>query len=361
MAAYFKVKGGPNAKEAHVISHEGLNPGLMVYTHPADHYEWGSGLLLNAANGSNLAVNPSGSPTLTLIHNGGDTAAWTAAAVTGGGFDFASTTVAFDGTQSIDATVSANNDVAGFTAPAPLNPQTFSDLRFYMYITAWDTRGTKDVTFQWLNGGTPVGVSVNVTPYVDVTLLNTWQLVDIPISDFQLSTTVAFDELQVTTVDQGQGTPPDYYLDAINLVSSATGSGTLRYVYTPEYGTRYNLLGLTLQAYNSSKQKLTPTEFFGLSSLTNGCVLNYRDKERVFVSLIFRDVWDMLRIGSAQTTVEPDASSGASFAVRFNIPSDQLRIDGSSGQYIELIVRDNLSSLDRFMVTLDLEKYIEES
>jgi len=68
----------------------------------------------------------------------------------------------------------------------------------------------------------------------------------------------------------------------------------------------------------------------------------------------------MLRIGSSQTTVEPDASAGASFGVRFDIPSDQLRIDGSKGQYIELIIRDDLSGLDRFMVTLDLEKYVEE-
>ena len=79
------------------------------------------------------------------------------------------------------------------------------------------------------------------------------------------------------------------------------------------------------------------------------------------MSLIFRDVWDMLRIGSAQATVEPDSSTGATYSVRFDIPSDQLRVDGSKGQYIELIVRDNLEGLDRFMATLDLEKYIEES
>jgi len=346
--------------EAHVVQTNGLHPGLMVYTHPVDQYAWGSTLLSNPTYATAANINPAGSPVLTLIHNGGDTAAWTAAAVSGGGFDFTSTAQAQEGTQSIDASVSVNNDIAGFTAPAPLNPQDFSDLRLYVYFTAFPTQGNKDVEFQWESAGAPVGNAVSIKPYCDTTLFNVWQLVDIPFADFGLGTTPLIDELQIKTVDTGPGNAPDYYLDAVNLVSAAGGSGVERYIFQPGYSEEYNLLGLTLRAYNSSKQKLAPTEFFGLAALANGCVLNYRDKNRVFTSLIFRDVWDMLRIGSVTGNVEPDNGSGATFGIRFNIPSDQLRLDGSKDQYLELIVRDDLTGLDRFMVTLDLEKHTGE-
>lgn len=360
MAGQFKIKGGPNVEEAHVIERERHDPGLMVYNHPADQYEWGSALLSNNTFATSANINPAGSPTLTLIHNGGDNVGWTAAAVSGGGFDFTSTAQAFDGTQSIDATVSVNNDIAGFTAPSPLNPQLYGTLQLRVYITAFATQGNKDVEFQWESTGAPVGNAVSIKPYCDTTLFNTWQLVNIPISDFGLSTTPAIDELTIKTVDTGPGLPPDYYLDAINL-TQAGADGTESFIWRPGYDEDYNLVGLTLRAYNSSKQKLAPTEFFGLAALTNGCVLNYRDKNRVFLSLIFRDVWDMLRIGSATGEVVPDNSTGATFGLRFNIPSDQFRVDGSKDQYIELIVRDDLTGLNRFMITLDLEKYTEES
>lgn len=360
MAGHFKVRGGPMPDEAHVVKQAGLNPGLMAYTHPIDTYEWTSDLLTNTTYGIAANINPAGSPVLTLIHNGGDTVAWTAANVTGSDFIFASTDQAQDGTQSIDATGTSNNDIAGFTAPAPLNPQNFSGLRLYIFIEGFDQKDDKDIRISWDSAGAPVGNDVSIKPYCDTTLQDVWQLVDIPLSDFGLSAVASIDELQIKTIDTGKGAAPNYYLDAISLVSAASGLDVERFTFEPEYGSEYNLKALTLRAYNTGSSNLDPTQFFGLPALSNGCVLNFRDKERVFTSLIFRDVWDMLRIGSSSGEVLAGNGSGATFAVRFDIPSDQLKIDGSKNQYIELIVRDDLTGLGRFMVTLDLEKYVGE-
>lgn len=356
MAAKFRISGGESGAVAHVVEHsEGrLEPGLLTYTHPVDHYQYAIQPLASPEKGVNMATNPA-TPTTTLIHNGTDTVGWTAAAVTGGGFVFDSTAQAFDGTRSIDATVSANNDIAGFTAPAPINPTGFSALTFAMYITAFPTSGTKDVTFQWFDGGTPVGNELSIKPYVNTLTFNSWQTANIPLSDFGLTGAVQVDELRIKTVDSGRGDPPDYYLDAINLASSGA-SGVDTYSFTPNYGEDYSLLKLRITAYNTSKTDANPTEFFGLPALTGGFELILRNKSRVFLSLIARDVWDLLRAPNAEIRTNADGSTGATFIVDFPIPLEHMQVEGTTGTFVEVRIKDDLSGLARLETSLHLAR-----
>ena len=361
MPARFRIEGGGGGPVAHVEEHERHDPGLVVYTHPLDHYEYAIQPLASADYGVNMAINPAAvTPTTTLIHNGLDNVAWTAAAVTGGGFDFTSTAQAFDGTKSIDATVSANNDIAGFTAPAPLNPTDFTAVTFAIYITAFPTSGTKDVTLQLLSGGAAVGNEVSIKPYVNTQALGTWLLANIPLSDFGLAGVTAFDELRIKTVDSGRGAPPDYYLDKIELVQTVTGSGVASYRFQPNFGENYSLLKLRINAYNTSKTAANPTEFFGLPALSGGFELILRNKSRVFLSLIARDVWDFLRAPNAEVRTNADGGTGATFVVDFEIPLEHMLIFGSEGTFIEVRVKDDLSGLARLETSLHLARLEEE-
>ena len=357
MTAKFRIEGGGGGPVAHVEEHERHNPGLVTYTHPLDHYGYSIQPLASSDYGLSMAINPAAvAPTTTLIHNGGDTAAWTAAAVTGGGFDFTSTAQAFDGTQSIDASVSSNNDIAGFTAPAPLNPTDFTALAFAMYITSFPTTGTKDVTLQLLNGGAAVGNEVSVKPYVSTQTLNTWLLANIPLTDFGLAGVTQFDELRIKTVDSGRGSPPDYYLDKIELVQTVTGSGVANYRFQPNFGEDYSLLKLRINAYNTSKTAANPTEFFGLPALAGGFELVLRNKSRVFLSLIARDVWDFLRAPNAEIQTNADGGTGATFILDFEIPIEHMLIFGSEGTFVEVRVKDDLSGLARLETSLHLAR-----
>lgn len=357
MTAKFRIEGGGEGHVATVVTHQNLPAGLVAYTHPLDHKAYSFASLTSTDFGANMAINPAATaPTTTLIHNGTDTVAWTAAAVTGGGFVFNSTAQALDGTQSIDATVSANNDTAGFTAPAPLNPTSFTSFRTGIYITAFPTSGTKDVVLQWYNGGAPVGNSVSIKPYVNILNTNVWQIADIPLVDFGLAGVPLFDELRITTVDSGQGAPPDYYLDVLQLVQTTTGSGTASYRFTPNYGEDYYVKSLQFIAYSTSAGAIDPTKYFGLTALTSGTVLQIRNKSRVLLSLIARDVWDMLRVPSADVDVKPDGSTGGTFVVRFELPEEQMKLFGSQGTYLEVIVRDDLSGLSRLECSAQLAR-----
>lgn len=359
MTAKFRIEGGGSNQVAHVVEHKGTLPGLVSYTHPLDHYNYSVQPLASPDQGVNMAINPSagGAPTATLVHDGGDTVGWTASAVTGGGFDFTSTAQAYDGTQSIDATVSANNDIAGFTAPAPVNPTSFTSLTFAVYITAFPASGTKDVTVQFFNGGAAVGSELSIKPYVNTTVFNVWLLANIPLSDFGLAGVTQFDEIRVKTIDSGRGGPPDYYLDAIKLVQAAGPStGVESYSFTPAFGEDYSLLRLRIRAYNTSKAAADPAEFFGLTALAGGFELILRNKERVLMTLIARDLWDFLRAPNAVISTSADGNAGATFTVDFDMPLDHMLVSGSEGTYVEVRVKDDLSGLGRLETSLHLAR-----
>lgn len=352
------ITGGSSTLVAQVIQHTDHPAGLVTYTHPADHYNYNVKFLANPTYGVNMAINPTTSPTILGIHNGTDTALWTATAVTGGGFVFNSTTVAHTGTRSIDCTVAANNDVASFTTVTPVNPALYESFRGYVYITSFSTGGTKDVTFQFLSGGTPVGNSVSIKPYTNTASFNNWQLFDIPLGDLGLIGVPQIDELRITVVDQGAGAPPDVYLDDLGLVQAGT-SNVVAYRYKPELGEFHSLLRLQMLAYNSSRTSANPTEFFGLAALTNGCELILRDPSRVYISLILKDLWDGSSLANSVISTNADGSAGATFSLAFNIPLDHLNLDGNEGTFVEFRVRDNLSGLSRMNISLHLATKVE--
>ena len=355
MAANFQIMGGGNKRVAHVTQKHTAPEGLMVYTHPYDEFNYQVEYLTNGQFGREMAQDPTGiSITSTLIHDGTDTAAWTASAVTGGGFTFNSTAQAYAGTRSVDATVSSNNDIASFAAPAPLNPTTFTLFRMYIYITGWDSRGTKDVTLQWYNGGAPTGIELSIKNYMDTATLNTWQQVDIPMSDFQLTAT-QIDDLQIRTVDIGRGSPPNYYLDDIQLISSTAGTGVYDFRWDVPYGTEYCLTGLRFTARTSGKTNLDSSEFFGLTSLTNGIELVYRNDEEVFAALDAREIFDMLSWGDVETHVE-GSTNNVTIVVEFRIPLGHFCMSGTNGDFITVKVRDDLTSMDRFNCALTLAR-----
>ena len=361
MVAKFRISGGSTQVASVIGDHERHDPGLMVYTHPIDHYDYNISVLANPTYGSNLAIDPTSvPPTITGIHNGEDSTLWTASNLAGQSFVFNSTTQAQSGLASVDATGTSNNDVASFVSPSPEDVSNFTALRAYIYIDAFAATGTKDITFQLYIAGAPAGIEVSVKPYVNTLSFQNWQLLEIPIGDFQLAGATQIDELRVKTIDSGRGAPPDYYLDEIGLVQNTVSTGREDYSFRPNFGEDCSLLTLRMLAYNSASSSADPTKFFGLTALSNGVELVLRNSSRVFLSLIARDTWDLIRLGNAKWSVVPDGGTGATYFLEFVIPIEHLQINGSEGTFINLAVRDDLTGLSRFEATLHTAKLSSE-
>jgi len=355
MSASVRIQGGSDKAVADLHTHNGQPRGLVVYNDNLNNYTYDVKYLTNPTYGRNVNQDPTAlTPTSVTIHDGGDTAAWTPTNLSGSGFDFAGTTQVFAGTRSIDATASSNNNIASFSVGFSINPALISFLRMRIYIESWDGRGTKDVQVQWADASTLTGAAVNLSDYIDTTLTGTWQLVDIPISDFQI-TTATVNELRIQTLATGPGQAPDYHLDNIEYLAVSGSVDAFEFRWDPEYGDTYYVLEFKMTALTSGKTTVDTDEFFGITALTNGIELVLRDEKTIYAALDARTTFDLLSWGH----VELDAFGGnnkVTQVISFQIPDEHMTVIGKRGMYIVLRVRDDLSGIDKLTCSVTLSK-----
>jgi hypothetical protein len=258
-----------------VHSKPDIPPGLIVYNEPyRTQIAQTKAFLSETTGGLNANVDASFSGTPDGIHNGTDSVLWTASALSGT-WDFASTTQAQAGTKSIEAINTVNNDEAQLERGSTITPSDYEAMTGYIYITAWPGSGTKDVELRARLAGVDVGNSVNLSDYITVGTLNTWQKFTIPLADLGLGGD-PIDQLIVKTIDIGGGAAPDYYLDTLQW--EETGSEI--FSVTADTGSKFYGTDMTIvmaDAYDgtlasASHPNIKYNQLLGLSKLTNGIV-----------------------------------------------------------------------------------------
>jgi len=208
-------------------------PALVVATRPLKIYEHKSLFFTNDTYGTSMNQNVTFGGTPDQVHHGTDDILWTASAISGT-WDFASTTQAHAGTKSIDGIATVNTSTAQIAKGSELTLSDYTALTGWIYITAWDTRGTKSVDiYGWdVDTGTQQGSRLGIGNYVSTTILNSWQKFAIPLEDFSI-TSASIDSIRISVVDIGPGAAPNYYLDDIQF--EETGSPAT-FKITPENG-----------------------------------------------------------------------------------------------------------------------------
>lgn len=349
MSAKVRLIGPGSGVEATVhsptdLGHEQL-PGLVVYSHKL---ETGTPLLRFFADDTGNVdqnVNASGAGTLTGIHNGGDSVLFTANAEVGT-WDFASTTQANSGTQSI-ALGGSSADIASFTNASDLTVTDYSSLRGFIYITSWPNNGNKNVQIQLYLNGAAVGNSVNLSTYVDTAVQDSWQLFTIPMLDFGV-TTAQFDAVWLTMVDSGAGSAPAGFLDDLSLVGAGTG-GSKDFIVKPPVDETWVVTRMKWTAVATSSA-LKYEEWFGIPGLTNGYTVSFRSKGKSQLNFTARNFFEMAQYPNV--TLDIISGTNSLFEVYFDIPEEQQVLLGNLEQEIVLTVRDDLSSMVRFRASM---------
>ena len=334
--------------------------GLKVYTYKGVLKEDSFRQFINPTQGANLNVDGSLSGIPDQIHNGIDSVLWTASALSGT-WVFNSTTQANTGIRSIDATATTNNDTALISKGSNLDMNGYSSVTGFIYVGAWDTRGTKDVRLQWRNSGTTSGVQVNLSAYIDTTLFGSWQKFTIPLSDFGAASSAIINELTITTVDVGAGPPPNYFLDDIQL--EERGGGFI-YTIAPELDDFWDVTSLSftiVDAFNStllnsSMFNLPYNGLLSLASLTNGINIQQIQDGKIKYSTTIRDFIDFIEI-PAQTELDAGGDGvNTWFSLKKVFPT-AFRLVGQNADTIKITVNDDLSSLIRFRAYCDIKEY----
>jgi hypothetical protein len=352
-----EIVGLNHGLAAQVVCHPQYLSGLVSYTHPVESLRTKFLPAFNETYGVDMSQNGSTGGTPDGIHDGTDTALWTASALSGT-WTFNSTDQAQAGTQSVDATSTTNNDEALFTRASTVDLSTYASISGYIYITAWPTVGTKDVRLRFRAGGIDDTSTIDLSSYTDTTLLNTWQAFNIPLSAFTIPNQIV-DELVVTTIDIGGQPAPEYYLD--NLQLEQTGSPVV-FKIKPDVGERMVVHNLNITMVypsdaittvagateNSPNFNLPYNTFGHLAALTNGMAYNrYRDGV-IEASFIFRRHFDLYRLPTA--TVDSIFSDGTNTMIKwmFDFRHNPFELNSKRDDRIELTISDDLSGLLEF-------------
>lgn len=322
--------------------------GAIVYTEPRHIPVSVVKPFVNPVNGFAMNVNAAFGGTPVEVHDGADTVAWTATALSGT-WTFNSTDQANTGTRSIDATATVDGSEAQF-ASTTLSTGSYVAYTGFIYITGWSTTGIKDVQVELRLNGTLLGNFVNLSNYINDTQFNVWQKFIIPMEDFGVGTT-DINQVRVRTIGTGGGPPPNYYLDDMQFEESG---GAVAYSIEPTPGkileiTSYGLF--VAGTYNStvtgaSVPNLAYDSLLGVS-LTNGIISTISLAGDTFFAGVYTGLGDWLSFLGNTTLTSGGNATTSWFRVMADLGANAPRLDSRTKDRATLIVSDDLSSLAR--------------
>ena len=168
---------------------------------------------INETFGNDLAQNVAFSGTPVLINNGGDSAGWTPS-ITSGGWDPISTTDPYAGTACVELTSGADGDTLNLSTGSPVDGSNYIAVDLRIRLETWNPSNNA-LFLQFKNGGTPVGVLLDVDNFIDTAILGSYQHAIIPMSLLGLDA-ATFDELDVSITRSG-GPAPVFRFDNFNV------------------------------------------------------------------------------------------------------------------------------------------------
>ena len=216
-------------KNAHIITHDDKDNSnaLAVATHPLKQFKENTIFFTNNTLGINMNIQAGtfgGTPEAVYDEN----TEWTTSAITGT-WIFASGTVGaispHSGSVMINAVATVDTNTMQLTKGSDLVLTDYTAITGWIALSDWDNRGTKAINLLGWNTTTAaqVGTTVNLANYINIGTITTWQKFTIPLEDMSLNG-ATINAFRVTTVDIGPGTPPDYFLDEIDIQQAGGAS-----------------------------------------------------------------------------------------------------------------------------------------
>lgn len=344
---------------AQVVKSKRHPPGLFVYTHPYEVAEYSSLSFTNDTFGSSMVIDASAGGTPDNVHNGIDNVYWTASAISGT-WTFNSTDQAASGTNSIDATATAGGDTALFTRASALTYTNYVSISGAIYIDDWSVTGSKDVSLQFRLAGNLLGISVNLSGFIDTTLLDTWQNFNIPLIDFNLTGTT-IDELIITTLNSG-GPSPNYYLDDLKIEESGGGvifqaAPKVEEIYAVKSVEITMVDALALTVTNGTAIGLSYNNLMGVSSLPTPILLRWFRNNELEKVYNYKNIFDLISIPGS--TIKTAISDGTNSMIKIEILfPDLIELKGISDDKFQMVIQDNLTGLLEMNASLLATKLI---
>lgn len=314
----------------------------------------------NSTYGINMNVNGrSGGG--EIIHDGGDTAAWTGSNITGTSFDFASTANPYSGTYNINATALATGSINQVKRSSKVGLINYSTLSGWMYISTYNPTSVLNIYAYDTSLGIQVGSSVDIYNYVNTGSLGTYQPFIIPLTDMGLNTQ-SIDAFRFQTAG---GTAQNFDLDDITLTLASSGS-PVTFEYTPQPSNVIivekiwmmfidNYDGVTGQ---NGVMKLEYDKILG-ETLENGFVMTRYVDGEVYNSFSVKNMGELLSV--AGINVEHYSSDGVNTMMIVSFPYFEPLVLNHTTDKMTITINDNLTGFIKLTMCASAKKYIGET
>lgn len=297
------------------------------------------GYFFNAVYGVDMNQNGSfsGTPDDVYLEN----TEWTTSAITGN-WNFASSTQAQSGSVSISGTLTSDGDIAQIKRSSSIDLSNYESISGYIYVTASDVNDDIFIYAWDTVAGQIVGNIVSVFDYIRTSILNQWIEFIIPISDMGLSAS----SIDTIRLEVSSASPPfKFYIDTLKIQESG---GNLRYRIEPSTNSVLHVQQFKLYLRATGEGKYDMKKFLGLS-LLSPIVFRVGISGTVLPAGNFLGLGDLLLITPATFQLLDDGVN-SNFFVNFNY-STQFVLNSRTGDFIDILINDDFSSLDLFNVT----------
>jgi len=347
MAVKFRqVDGLGSGLEASVVEKESLVPGGLVYTEALFEYETIFKPFLSDTFGGDMNQNIAFSGSPEGVHDGTDTALWTASAISGT-WDFASTTNPNGGTKCVEAVSVKNDDEALFEDGTSTDFGSFVALSGAIRLEKFSATGVKHVEARFRINGSNVGNPVNIDDFVDVGILNSYQTFGITKDNFGIAGDTV-DELVIRVISTGGGPAPDFRLDDLQI--EQTG-GAEEYDVFPNGNTILEILelrfvlvdGLDSTLANASVPNIAYNQLLAVTVLSNGILVQHIKDGKIRFGANLKQLADFIQGGFDVVTLNGDGTTTwMVLSLLFNTP---VILDSRKEDSMRVTVQDNLSGL----------------
>jgi hypothetical protein len=331
------IDGKGTAKKTHLFQRNG-DVGQIVYTDRLIIGTAGAIPYLNATYGASMNQNVTFGGTPEIIHDGGDTSAWTATAVQGA-WDFTTGAV-------ITLTDGNNNDEALFedSGGGTVDMSSYTALTGKITLTTY-TPASESILLNLGLAGVLVGNTIDLNDYIDTGLFGTQQSFAIPKADLGINGDT-IDEL-VIVLSKASGPKPTFAFDDLQI--EETGNPE-QFIVNPPAGTKYHVtkLVLTVADTGTGGTAYAYDQWGGIASLTNGINLRTEIGGSTLFSATIRQLSDFLAAGGSVDTVVDDGTDTLQVLGVKLFETEPVILDSRDNDRFVITINDNLSGLLEF-------------
>ncbi len=266
-----------------------------------------------------------------IIHDGGDTAAFTATATTGT-WDFTSGGV-------ITQAAGENNDIATFTTVSGVNTADYSSITGKITLGIY-TDPLHNLLLGVAGNSVDIG-TVNLNNYINTGLIGTEQTFLVPRNDLGLSDQVV-DEVDILIARSG-GAKPTFTLDDLQFES--TEGSSKPFVARPPRGTKFHVTKFIISIADNYTGGSSYDKFGDLNSLSIGVNFITTSGGKFTFSTSIHQFSDIYQIGF-KTDVELDDGVNTFTSMVYDIdPTNPIVLDEYEGDNMLITINDDLTGL----------------